>query len=317
MVHEHVIPAIRELLDDERYREELRRVDAACPQRLRPLIADLHAEIAQLRSSPGRLPLYLLDALPERLSTDLQALAPDERGVVAKQLVAGQLESLPRRLQQSALPETIVAQYATTIGYMTRWMIDVPDPQYGALRASFFDRDLRMAAGFSLPVGSQIIDLHVWAPPSLYRNQGLKENLRCLAFVAFRLGGLGPLVRIHLDARNVENFNESGRNACYRRIARLMKVQPEIRGMIGTSWFYDPQLQQVSPKLAYLARVPLENGALLRMGGAAEINTQRALERSPTRRRLYEEGRYKPISATVIWPRAGLMRFARTQGEDV
>lgn len=308
---QNALAAIQGLLAEDAYLEKRRRFKEAHAARFAPFMADLDAEIARLRAAQDALPLYLFDALPPRYLAELQALAPDERGILAKELVAVRLDTLPAMLRQWDLPASIVEQYLTAAGYMTRSIVADPDAEYGEVRASYFDRDLRMASGLSVPAGAQILDLRVWAPPTLYRNQGLKENLRCLSFVKLQLGGLGPLVRIHTDSRNLVDFNEEGWNACYGRIAQLMQSKPDIRGMIGTSWFYDPQLQEVSPKLAYLARVPLDNGAFLRIDGPGEIHTQRATERSPTRKRLYEEGKYKPVCATLIWPRKPLIEFAR------
>lgn len=275
---------------------------------------ELNAEVVKLQNADDRLPLYVLDALPPRYARELEALPAEERGMLAKEIVSAHLDALPAWLLQSTLPSEIIDQYATTVAYIVRSLVDDDDAAYGVVRSSPFDRDLRMAAGFSLPVGSQIVDLRVWAPSTFYRYRGFMTNLRAFAFVKLRLGGLGPLVRIHVDTRNLAEFNEAGRNQCYVRIAQLMLTRPQIRGMIGTSWYLDPQIQTVSPRLAYLARVPLENGAFLRIDGAGEIHTQRATARSPTRRRLVEEGKYKPQCATLIWPRKQMIKWAREQG---
>ena len=114
-----------------------------------------------------------------------------------------------------------------------------------------------------------------------------------------RLGGRGPLFRMHLDSRHVEELNLLGRNQCFARIAELLEAMPGVRGLVGTSWFYDPQLERISPHLHYLRKVPMDGGAFLRIDGPGEIHTQRATARSETRRRLYEEGKYSPVCATV------------------
>ena len=127
-----------------------------------------------------------------------------------------------------------------------------------------------------------------------------------------RLGGRGPLFRMHLDSRHLEEFNLLGRNQCFARIAELLEAMPGVRGLVGTSWFYDPQLERISPHLHYLRKVPMDGGAFLRIDGPGEIHTQRATARSETRRRLYEEGKYSPVCATVVWPRKDLLAWSRT-----
>jgi hypothetical protein len=80
--------------------------------------------------------------------------------------------------------------------------------------------------------------------------------------------------------------------------------------MIGSSWFYDPPLEQISPRLAYLRVNPLRHGAFMIHQGPGEIHTQRAtaLLRQPPRPR--RGGQYTPRSWIVAWPRAALLRWA-------
>ena len=278
------------------------------------LLRDLDASLGQLRARQDPIPLSLMDALPPQFGVTLRGLAPEERGAVAKEIVSMHFDALAGVLAQPDLPASIADQYGAALGYIVPSLIDEPDADYGNMSTSSFDRDLRIASGFSLPLGSQILDLRVWAPTSFWRNQGLATNLRCLAFIKLQLGGLGPLVRIHADSRNLANFNEAGRALCYERVAQLMLARPDIRGLIGTSWYLDPQIPRISPKLAYLSRVPLDHGAFLRIDGPGEMHTRRAIERSPTRKRLYEEGSFKPVCATMIWPRKRLIDWARERG---
>ncbi|MFC5510916.1 hypothetical protein ACFPOU_07245 [Massilia jejuensis] len=314
MSRDNAIAAVLALLAEPAYLVKRRKFQEACGERFAPFLRDLHAEIVKIQSANGPLPLYVIDALPARYVRELDGLPAEQRGMLAKEIVSVQMDALAERMRQSKLPPGIIDQYGTAVRYMTGSIVSDDDSAYGMVRSSYFDRDLRLAAGLSLPVGSQIVDMRVWAPATLYRYKGLKANLRALAFVKLELGGLGPLVRIHVDTRNLSDFNEAGRNQCYARIAQLMVARPEIRGMIGTSWFYDPQIQTVSPKLAYLARVPLQNGAFLRIDGASEIHTRRATARSPTRKRLFEEGHYRPVCATMIWSRKKMTNWAREQG---
>jgi hypothetical protein len=271
---------------------------------------DLQAALSLLRHSSQALPLYLFDILPPGLVAPVMELTPEHRGMLAKEMVSRQLDSLGSRLLQSALPEVILEQYPTVVRYMVRSIVDDSNAAYGDIRESYFDRDLRMAAGLSVPAGAQILDLRCWVQPSFYRNQGFKENLRCLSFIKFTLGDRGPMVRIHTDTRCLDQFNEEGWDDCYLRIAQLMGTDESIRGMIGTSWFYDPQLETVSPKLFYLARTPLGNGGFLRVDGPGAVHTARAITRSPTRKRMFDEGSYLPVCATLIWPRKSLLAWA-------
>ena len=65
---------------------------------------EMDLAIAKLRSSDSALPLFLLEALPGALITELNELLPDVKGAVAKELVARYLTHLPASLEKSALP---------------------------------------------------------------------------------------------------------------------------------------------------------------------------------------------------------------------
>ena len=80
--------------------------------------------------------------------------------------------------------------------------------------------------------------------------------------------------------------------------------------MAGTSWFYDPALPAISPRLAYLQSTPLANGAHLVRHGPGADHTARATETSPTRKALVASGSYVPIAGTIMWPRSDLLSWA-------
>ena len=80
--------------------------------------------------------------------------------------------------------------------------------------------------------------------------------------------------------------------------------------MIGSSWFYDPPLETISPRLAYLRLNPLKGGAFIIHQGPAPIHSERASASSPTRKALIESGEYTPSSWLVAWPRATLIPWA-------
>jgi len=117
------------------------------------------------------------------------------------------------------------------------------------------------------------------------------------------MGGLSPLYRIHTEIRYLKNYNEAGWDASYHKMSLLMRENPAIRGAIGTSWFYDPALEEISPRLAYLRKRPAENGAYLHYDGPGDIHTERATTSSETRRDLYEKGQYTPTCYTILWAR--------------
>jgi hypothetical protein len=50
-------------------------------------------------------------------------------------------------------------------------------------------------------------------------------------------------------------------------LASLLEMNPgvkvKVKGVFCSSWWYDPQLEAISPRLKYLSAVPTDNGAQL------------------------------------------------------
>ncbi|MHC4660008.1 MAG: hypothetical protein ACYS83_12675, partial [Planctomycetota bacterium] len=69
-------------------------------------------------------------------------------------------------------------------------------------------------------------------------------------------------------------------NLAYMRIAELMKRDPSIRGVYRGSWFLAPDLEKVSPNLAFLRTVPQWNGARLFRSVTLKADVKRALSMS-------------------------------------
>jgi hypothetical protein len=125
-----------------------------------------------------------------------------------------------------------------------------------------------------------------------------------------RSGQVLPWFRIHTESRYLNDFNEAGWDACYMRIVALLRAHSEVLGMAGTSWFYDPQLDAVSPRLTYLRLRPLERGVSILRSGTSAFDIASATAKSSSRRRLYEEGKYIPVSYNLLWPREALLAWA-------
>lgn len=176
----------------------------------------------------------------------------------------------------------------------------------------FFLKDLRVFGGYSIPCGAQDVDIL----SSFNRRGALKTWALDFDFPLgckiLQLGGPRWL-RIHTDPRFTTQFNEEGWEACYLRIADVLQMYPTAKGMVGTSWFYDPQLLTVSPRLGYLQTTPIKNGAFLIKNGPGSIHTDRATSTSPTRRSLFEAGKYMPLCYTIVWQRERILKWAEGQ----
>lgn len=157
--------------------------------------------------------------------------------------------------------------------------------------------------------GAQLVDPRCGIPRSIVMKGGLASLPANLAAI-LRLGGFRKYFQIHTHQFMLDAFNEEGWNECYLCCAELYPLHPDVLGMYGGSWFYDPALDTISPRLSYLRAIPMAGGAELffvEEGGSARNNS---LSTSPTRRKLYEEGKYSPKSYMLVWGRSRQMAWA-------
>jgi hypothetical protein len=137
-----------------------------------------------------------------------------------------------------------------------------------------------------------------------------------LAEIVGGMGGLGPIVMPHLNYwrdKPMLMLQQENERAMWR-IARSIELQPQIRGLVASSWLYSIEVGRVSPHLAWVRDFYLENGAYL-------VDMERAAERSgfligsEARRRLYQEGKFRPRETLVLWRRQDILAWARGRPE--
>lgn len=183
------------------------------------------------------------------------------------------------------------------------------DEKWLDISHDLFHKEFGLATLRLYSAGAQLVDVRCGIPRSIAVTEGLMGvPMRVMKFA--RLGGFKPYFQIHTHKFNLDLFNEPGWEECYRCCAELYALHPKSLGMFGSSWFYDPVLETVSPRLSYLRRTPVEGGAQLMfysVGGEALNN---ALSTSSSRRELYESGKYMPKSYMLVWGKADQIAWA-------
>lgn len=175
------------------------------------------------------------------------------------------------------------------------------------VRDDVFLKDLGILRATLVPCASHVVYRHSGVPRSLVLRQRPLAMWRALRFFALRGGGFAPFLENHVHPAMLGHFHPEGRERCYRLVAELLQRWPDSRGLMGLSWYYDPALAHISPRLAYLRDVPARGGALFLPAGGSEDVVSGATATSPTRRRLYEEGVYRPTRYLMVWARDDLM----------
>ncbi len=234
-------------------------------------------------------------------------LSKYDQVVLKQSLVAKLALNLPTIVENMNLPKSILSLYHDAFSRVADKLKNSLDVQNNlTLRIS----NLHFLLGFYVPCGTYVVDM------------SFKINFRGVIYTVLRSKKLGAFIRYiqakgagrwlktHVDMNYLDEFNEKGRDECFLRIAELLERRNDIRGMVGTSWYFDPQLEKISPHLTYLRQLPLERGAFLLRHRTEQLDIENAIKKSKTRRRLYQEKKYIPQLYSIIWPRKDLIRWA-------
>lgn len=231
------------------------------------------------------------------------ALTDDHR----RALVSIWALEIPARVPAAELPPAVLELYPAWIQRLADFLTAGADPY----DRDFWAKDVRIALVLSVPgARTQMIDLSSpMGPGQVLRHA--REGWGWSVIPAYAAAqAWKPWLEVHTESRELSDFNEAGWDRAWATAAEILKRRPHMAGMLGSSWFYDPPLEQISPRLAYLRLNPLKHGAFMVHQGPGEIHTQRAATSSPTRKALIEDGKYTARSWIVAWPRAALIRWA-------
>ena len=240
-----------------------------------------------------------------------QALGPDATDAMRRALVATWALELPGRAKEAALPGEVMELYPYWLDRMAEFLTAAADSD-ARYDADHWAKDVRMALVLSVPGAlTQTIDLSSpMGPGQVVRNGREGHGWGQLIHYVRAQGWKKPWLEVHTESRQLADFNEAGWDRAWATAAAICKTRPELAGMIGSSWFYDPPLETISPRLTYLRLNPLKGGAFIIHQGPAPIHSERASASSPTRKALIESGEYTPSSWLVAWPRSTLIPWA-------
>lgn len=240
-----------------------------------------------------------------------KALGEGATDAMRRALVATWALELPGRAARAALPGEVMDLYPYWMDRMAEFLTGAADTD-AAYDPDHWAKDVRMALVLSVPGAlTQTIDLSSpMGPGQVVRNGREGHGWSQLVAYARAQGWKRPWLEVHTESRQLADFNEAGWDRAWATAAAICKTRPELAGMIGSSWFYDPPLETISPRLAYLRLNPLKGGAFIIHQGPAPIHSERASASSPTRKAMIERGEYTPSSWLVAWPKSTLIPWA-------
>jgi hypothetical protein len=218
-------------------------------------------------------------------------------------------------LENEFLPDNILYLYQNLLERILRDFSTQSDDFYNH-RNDLFLKDLAACSLRLIPVGGSWLTEVSGMGRRFLVGGGARQFVDASLFALFKARGFKPFFQIHMDIRYLEGFSPQGRDQCYLGIAALLKLNPRIKGMYAASWFYDPELESISPNLRYLREEPEQNGARLFRIGTTRTDIELATTKSATRRKLYNEGKYLPTSYLLIWTRKDLLSWADKRTEN-
>ena len=226
--------------------------------------------------------------------------------VVLNLIKSFQFDALPFNL-----PQSIVDLYKSEFIRITH-IIETDNNYIFDWRNDLFAKDMGICSYRLIPTGAQYLEVSGFPRSVIIRN--VSNFFKALRFFMLERRHFKPCFEIHTHLGNLSDFHSEGWDRCYVRIGQLLKLNPNIKGMLGGSWFYDPKLGIVSPRLKYLRDVPCRSGAEI-FYVSKEGKNSGALSRSKSRLKLFEEGKYTPKSYLLIWPRKEVITFAEENKE--
>ncbi len=292
--------------------EPAARVAARLIEELLPRMADAEARIAAF-----------IAAATELGPMDHYKVYPSAARAVAAGIAAEHGADTLRRFLRAAIASAIVATIASARflnlpprvaaqqrRHFLRMAGDDSLPEWLSLDQDLFHKEFGLATLRLYAAGSRLVDYRCGVPRSVMLKQGWKRTLPALWYMA-RLGGFRPYFQVHTHTFNLDQFNEAGSEELYLCCAELYALHPQVLGMYGSSWFYDPAMARVSPRLCYMIDTPLAGGAtvLFVLHGGDALNN--ALSKSETRRKLYAEGKYMPSIYIILWGKKAQLAWAR------
>lgn len=206
-------------------------------------------------------------------------------------------------------PASVLRQAAVEFRRMVR-QANTARPGFFLIGNDLFDKDLAICRGKLMPCGAQLVDVRSGVPRSVITRGGPAEATRVLRFFGLHARGYRPFLEMHLDPRALSEFSPEGWDRCYLRIAEILRANPELKGVFGSSWWFDPEVGRLTPDMAYPLERPLAHGAANFRIGPDSATTSNAIRFSKVRKELFDRGEYTPTIYLMAWRSQDVIRYA-------
>jgi hypothetical protein len=176
-----------------------------------------------------------------------------------------------------------------------------------------FAKDFAICLHRLIPAGGQLVDPSSGVPRSILLRSPASSLTRKAGYLLLACGGFRPFAELHTHERMRHLFTPEGWEYCFRLMPAVFRSYPHLKGVIGGSWFFDPQLDFVSPSLSFVHEVAARWGGLIIRYGVDPAATASALAMSEHRRALYAAGKYQPVSYFMVAAKSRILAHARNR----
>lgn len=249
--------------------------------------------------------------LADQFQAELGVSPPlDETDLAHGLLLAASLHAIPQ-VPRLRVGDAIKALFLEEFGFYAA----PPEPWRARFRFSDvrFQEMGRIATLQRFPAGQYHWEMAAF-PRSWLPKVARQWGVWTRAFLPMR--GFGPLFELHLNDRRKNRIVllESESNLSCYRAAQSLELQPGVKGIMTMSWLYCESTAAATPHLAWMRRLFLDAGAAIVDLGEAPADSG-FLVGSAERRKLYEQGTYRPQTSCVLWPRRRVLEWARQHPE--
>ncbi len=167
----------------------------------------------------------------------------------------------------------------------------------------------------AIPVGPQFITINQLSL-SMVKNQGILLFIKSMVSTLFLVRGYKPIYELHtnqIDPFLMSHFNPNGWKTLFNNLAELVEKNKSIKCILGSAWFFDPALKEVSPEIAYIREYALEAGGFFMKLKTDDYVIKDATFMNRNRKKMFEEGKYIPTPYRVIIPRGSILKWKHQQ----
>lgn len=297
-------------------REPLRRVSAKGHQGLLERYdPDLHIRLLDGEGT-GRSYHFIPNEIRQIWKSIEQDFGTDGFDIFQRVTLLRLIGQFDKRRRRQRYTEAVLERFEVAFKRIIKCISDAEYPYYRSVNDILL-KDLGLCRQILFPTGgARVVESDTGFHRAMVYRSGIGQAKRFVQLL-LTAGGHKHWYQTHVHSSELDEFSEEGWVTSLRAIADMLALNPQVRGVWGGSWYFDPLVTSISPRLAYLRRIPEQNGAYFFYSNI-DVNSG-ALSTSETRRRAYANGNYVPKTYVMCWPRRSLLKWLRgpvTAGES-